>query len=191
MARLRIDKPNYAPHPAGRHQGRIIEVRDLRIVESPFGAKHKVCIIIESSTAQREDGSPAQVQKRMTLSSHPKAPLRLFREAVLDRPLTEIEQEDFDGDRELVDLQISYRIDHTEPDADGRVFGNIRDGSIEPVSNKGDAPAPMAPAQQRSAPARSTTAPDGSQRKTGGAGDYRDQAPLPDEDELPFNSAHR
>ena len=190
MARLHIDKPSYVPHPPGRHQGRVIEVRDLGIVASSFGDKHKVCVIVESSTALREDGSPAQVQKRMTLSSHPKAPLRLFREAVLDRPLTEEEQEDFDGDRELVDLQISYRIDHTEPDADGRVFGRIRDGSVEPATNRGNAPAPMAPAQQRPAPTRSATATDGSQRRAGGAaGDYRDQAPLPNEDadeSLPF-----
>lgn len=174
MARLHIDKPNYAPHPAGRHQGRIIEVRDLGIVESAFGAKHKVCIIVESSTAQREDGSPAQVQKRMTLSSHPKAPLRLFREAVLDRPLTEEEQEDFDGDRELVDLQISYRIDHTEPDADGRIFGNIRDGSIEPVA-QGAGRAVAAPAR----------APDGSRRKAGPP-DYGDVPTPDDKSELPF-----
>ena len=183
MARLHIDKPNYAPHPAGRHQGRIIEVRDLGTVESPFGAKHKVCVVIESSTAYREDGSgPAQVQKRMTLSSHPKAPLRLFREAVLDRPLTAQEQEDFDGDSELVDLEISYRIDHTEPDADGRTFGNIRDGSVEPVSNKGGAPAPMAPmapTPQRPAQGRSATAPD------------YGNVPLPGDQDLPFNSAHR
>ena len=186
MARLHIDKPNYAPHPPGRHQGRIIEVRDLGVVESAFGAKHKVCIIVESSTARHEDGSPAQVQKRMTLSSHPKAPLRLFREAVLDRSLTEEEQEDFDGDRELIDRQISYRIDHTEPDAEGRVFGNIRDGSIEPVAS-GTSTANAAPARPAQGAARQyTTMPDGSQRKSGGSGDYRDRAPLPDDSELPF-----
>lgn len=125
-----IPKTEYETHPAGRFTGRIIEVRDLGLVETQFGDKHKVAAIIETEGIQQANGYPFQVWQKMTLSSNKKAALRKFREAVLDRELTAAEQEDFDPS-DLVDRRISYRIDHNEG-KDGRVFGNIREGSVEP-----------------------------------------------------------
>lgn len=180
---FQIPKSNFDPHPTGRHQGKILEVRDKGMVATQWGEKHKVAVVIESQTAMMDDGRPFLIFKSMTLSSDKKSALRAFREAVLDRPLTADEMTDFSPNRELIGRAISYRVDHSEPGPDGSVFANIRDGSVEPVGST----------QQNRTAVAASSLPANGRSATGARGGVAvaeppamGEVPPPGDEELPF-----
>lgn len=188
---FQIPKPHFEPHPAGRHQGRITEVRDKGIVQTQYGDKHKVMVIIESMTEEMDDGRPFLITKTMSLSSGRNSTLRAFREAVLDRPLTTEELQNFNAQRELVGQEISFRVDHSEPDAEGNVFANIRDGSIEPTGAANSKPH-LTPTNGQRAPARAATPsrqPVAAGRAQNGQEPDFSDVPPPQDSDLPFSLA--
>ena len=152
-----IPKTDFAPHPEGRHTGIITHHEDKGMQQTPWGEKHKIAIYIESETATMDDGRAFLIVQWFTLSSDIRAGLRKFREAVLDRKLTDQEAEVFDADAELINVRIRYRVDHTERD-DGSTRANIREGSVEPyVEEPKTQPASRtAPPQRQATPARPT-----------------------------------
>jgi hypothetical protein len=161
MATYDIPKSIYPPHPAGRHTGVIHHVEDKGLVlNKKFNKEeHKIAVFIKTEGIVRDDGEPWFVQQWFTLSNSPKANLRKFREAVLDRPLSAEELAAPFDDAEIVGRRITYRIDHSEPNEVGQVYGNIRDGSVEPASGPGPDPQafrsqPARPQQGASRPAQ-------------------------------------
>ena len=118
--------------------GTIVNVQDEGMQETPWGAKHKISVRIDSNSAFMENEEPFRILEWFTLSSSPKSNLRKFREAVLDRSLTKDEETEFDPEAELVGRRISYRVDHKEKQ-DGGLRAVIRDGSVEPVDGTGEA----------------------------------------------------
>ncbi len=112
MARIDIPKgSDFAPHPEGNHKGGIFEVEDLGMMDTAFGQKHKVCVKIESRTAQLDDGRPAIIYEWWTVSSHKKSTMRQRRETLLGRKLTDEEADGFDTD-ELVGTEVGFVVEH-------------------------------------------------------------------------------
>lgn len=181
MAVYNIPQAVYPPHPAGRHTGTIVRVEDKGMVLNKMFNKeeHKIAVFVETDGIARDDGQPWLIQKWFTLSNNPKANLRKFREAVLDRPLSAEELAAPFDDAEIVGRRITYRIDHSEPNEAGQVYGNIREGSVEPVTDNAPQTAPAARQQAT-----------GTNRPVGGAtAPQRAQAPTKkaeEDSELPF-----
>lgn len=179
MAVYNIPQAVYPPHPAGRHTGTITRVEDKGMVLNKMFQKeeHKIAVIIETDGISRDDGEAWRVQKWFTLSNNPKANLRKFREAVLDRPLSAEELAAPFDDAEIVGRRITYRIDLTEPNEAGQVYGNIREGSVEPVGNTPQTT--QAPHQQTTGMRQDNTRPtDGAPRPQ--------TAQKQDDEDLPF-----
>lgn len=158
---IAIPQPQYIPHPQGQHRGRIKAVEDKGLVDSKFGKKHKVAVVIESETAHLEDGKPFTVGKWFTLSSHPKSGLREFRETLLGRKLTQTEAENLDP-ASLEGRRVGYLVTHNEG-RDGDPFANIT--NVWPLDGAPATPAPPrppapAPATLSTPPASGDTLPD-------------------------------
>ena len=54
MNTFKIPKSNFSPHPSGTFEGQIVAVEDKGQVETQFGLKPKVAIVIESGQTSRK-----------------------------------------------------------------------------------------------------------------------------------------
>lgn len=94
--------PDFAPAPAGVWPGRLYRLIDLGTVRGEYQGKptssRKVLFSFEllDPEAITEDGKPAAVHRRFTLSLGKKSALRAFLEAWRGRPFSEDELRGFD-----------------------------------------------------------------------------------------------
>ncbi len=124
MATYKIPQTDFVPHPEGQHEGFIQDVQDKKEVETSFGLKHKIAVIIVSTTAiMNEDHEEKgyQIQKWFTLSGHPKSDLRKFRETMAGRKLVDAEAYDFNTE-ELEGRGVGYIVVHNT--SEGRTYAN-------------------------------------------------------------------
>jgi hypothetical protein len=107
---------NSKVHSTGQHTGTIKTVEDRGILDTPYGRKHKISILVES-----DDG--AQLNQWLTLSNHPKSNLTEFREMVLGRSLSDQERMTFDPNNELVGKYVGYEVSHRQ--SGDKLYANI------------------------------------------------------------------
>ena len=123
MAIFDLPKTKFELHPAGTFEGRIIAVEDKGEMETQYGPKHKLAILIESTTEFKQDGQPFTAAQWLTVSSSTKSNLYKTRRSLLGRELTPDECHRFD-EEELVGKIVGYQIVHNEG-AEGSVFANV------------------------------------------------------------------
>ena len=123
MSDISIPKANYVPHPEGQHRGIIRGIENKGEVETQFGIKPKIVVQIESETAFLDDGSPFAINRWFTISSHPKAALREFRETLKGGKLTDEEIDRLRPEVELIGRRVGYSVVHREGQ-EGTVFSN-------------------------------------------------------------------
>ena len=111
MIKIKFQENQFDPHPAGTHQGRIVEVEDKGQIETQFGLKPKLAIKIESDSAKTESGRPFWVWKWVNSSGSTKSTLYKIRRTLAGRDLTRDERLSF-SDTELVDRTIGYQVAH-------------------------------------------------------------------------------
>ena len=138
-----LPQRTFQPHPEGRHTGRITEIVDEGEQEDlyhPGQLRHMVSVRIESDTATFDDGQPAIFRYWCKLAGGPRANLTKFREAVLDRTLTQQEQNTF-NEQDLIGKAITYRIKH-QAKQDGTIRAALLVDSVEPAADGTPRPSP-------------------------------------------------
>ena len=125
--------PDFQPAPAGVWPGRLFRLVDLGTVKGEYQGKptssRKVLFSFEllDPEAVTEDGRPASVHRRFTLSLGKKAALRGFLEAWRGRPFTDDELAGFDLTKVM---GVGALINITHEVRDGRAYAQIQ--SISP-----------------------------------------------------------
>ena len=122
---ITIPKSEFLPHPQGTHQGRISDIEYREQVQTQFGIKDKLILEIESETAIMDSGVPHVIKRWFTVSSHPKAALREFREALASRRLISDEIDKLDPQAEFIGRKVGFTVIHNEG-TEGQVFANIK-----------------------------------------------------------------
>ncbi len=122
---MNFQLPNnaYETHPSGAFEGQILSVEDKGEVDTQFGRKHKIVIVIESKTALMDDGHPHTAWLWCTISGSPKSKLYEIRSNLLGRDLTDVERSSF-KDEEIIGRRVGYQIVHRDS-GDGKVFANV------------------------------------------------------------------
>jgi hypothetical protein len=123
MANYELPKSDFTPHPAGTFEGCIVAVEDKGEVETQFGLKRKLAIVIKSSSEKMDDGRPFTASYWISLSRSIKSNLYKVRSTLLGRDLTTEERCHFE-DSELVNRGVGYQIVHREG-KEGTVFSNV------------------------------------------------------------------
>ena len=123
MTTFKIPTSNFSPHPSGTFEGQIVAVEDKGQVETQFGLKPKVAIVIESETELMEGGRPYTASLWVTLSSSNKSKLYKTRASLLGRDLTPDERASFQ-DTELIGMRVGYQVVHREG-REGGIFANV------------------------------------------------------------------
>jgi len=126
MAKYVMERTEFIPHPIGPSEGIIYEIKDLGIIQTPFGDKHKVAIKIQSiSHRMEEDNKPYVVQKLVNVSGHEAGHLYKFRCAALKKTaLTDEEAYNFD-DQELLNVRVGYVVTHSISSKNGNTYANL------------------------------------------------------------------
>lgn len=110
---------DFEPVSEGVHAAVLADVVDKGVVQTAFGAKHKVQFVFLTDEAD-EDGRTKYVFASYTASLHEKASLR--------KAVKAIRGKDIDGDsfdiESLIGSQVQLVIQHNEG-SDGKVYGNI------------------------------------------------------------------
>ena len=123
MPNFRIPNSDFTPHAAGTFEGRIVAVEDKGEVETQYGVKPKIVIVIESATECMDDGRPCSASFWCTLSGSTKSKLYKARTSLLGRDLTAEERTNF-HDTELIGKRVGYQVVHTVG-REGGIFANI------------------------------------------------------------------
>ncbi len=113
---------NFVPCPEGTQQAVCADVVDLGVIETAFGAKHKVDVVWQSAELMEND-KPFLVKKRYTLSLNEKANLRHDLESWRGKAFTEIELDGFDLEK-LIGVNALVNVVHKKG-SKGGVFANV------------------------------------------------------------------
>jgi hypothetical protein len=124
---------NYEPCPAGPQNLVCVDVVDLGIVETQYGAKPKVRLTFASQTL-KANGKPYYLNKHFTASLHEKSTLRKFIRGWKGKDLPEAELKDFDLERYIGESCTTL----VTPSADGK-FANFETVMACRVKFKGPA----------------------------------------------------
>jgi hypothetical protein len=139
MVGVPLPKGDFVPHPVGQHEGTIFEV-EVRLNEATqYGPKNRVILKIESNTLMKDaDGNPIlddEGRERgfviwdwLTVARKQGSRFRDRREAVLGRPLSEVEAkaDEMDPHMEFANKQIAYVVKHAPGKEVGQVYANIQ-----------------------------------------------------------------
>lgn len=116
---------NFTPAPEGLHEAVCCDVVDLGMVDTQYGAKHKVRIVWQLSpdAGTTADGTLLTASSRFNLTLHENGTLRPFLEAWRGKRFTAEELKGFDLER-LIDACCQLQIIHEEKD--GRTYANVK-----------------------------------------------------------------
>ena len=115
---------SFTPAPEGLHQGVLVDVIDLGLVDSKFGKKRKVVLRWQINQVNPENKKRYIAQKRYTASLHKKSSLRKDLETWRGKSLTKEECEGFDLEM-LLDKNCQLQIAHSIGD-DGTKYANVQ-----------------------------------------------------------------
>jgi len=137
----------FKPLEAGTHVGRVCGIINIGTITDNFKGedvtRNRVYISFEIPSQLKEDGKPYVVGQEFTLSMHKQGNLLPFIESMLGIRLDKDAAKEFDV-YSLVGQPAMVNVIHSEPNADGNVFANIK--SISPLPKGMDcAPAVIEP----------------------------------------------
>ena len=98
--------------------------------------RHKLAIVLESSSEKMDDGRPYTASQWLSLSGSIKSNLYKVRRRLLGRDLTTEERSHFE-DSELVNRRVGYQIVHREG-KEGTMFSNVE--NIWPLKDAEELP---------------------------------------------------
>jgi hypothetical protein len=125
MAILAKDnRKDFLPAPEGLHQAVCVDVVDLGLQETPWGAKEKVEVRWQLEVINPETDKPFLAVKRYTLSLNEKATLRHHLEAWRGKKFTTDELSGFDLEK-LLGANAQVQIVHNVTD-EGRTYSNVQ-----------------------------------------------------------------
>lgn len=116
---------SYMPAPEGLHGAVAVDVQDLGLKETPWGAKEKIRIVFEldpESAGTMTDGRRYTIGKTYTPSLHEKAALSKDLKSWRGRPFTAEELAGFDVET-VIGAPCKLLVQHVEKD--GQVYANI------------------------------------------------------------------
>lgn len=125
---VKYEAKQFTPVSEGLHQAVCVDVVDLGMKETQWGAKQKVRIVWQ--VEELNDGGNRQtVIKEYTMSLNPKATLRKDLETWRGKKFSEPELQGFDLEK-LLEVNAQVQVVHNLAD-DGRIFSNVQ--AIVPV----------------------------------------------------------
>lgn len=114
----------FSPCPEGLHPAVCVDVVDMGVQQTPWGDKHKVCLVFQISELDEDTGKPFEVRGYYTLSLSEKANLRKHLETWRGRKFTETELQGFDVET-VLGANCQLQVIHNITD-DGKVYSNIQ-----------------------------------------------------------------
>lgn len=114
---------NFQPAPDGMHQAVLVDVIDEGEKETPWGKKHKVCLVWEID-APMDNGRRFTVRKYYTASLNEKGNLRKDLKGWFGRDLNAEELKRFDLEN-LLGRPCSLFVEQSES-AEGKVYANVK-----------------------------------------------------------------
>lgn len=125
---------DFKPLEAGTHVGRVCGIINIGTITDNFKGedvtRNRVFISFEIPSQLKDDGKPFTVGQEFTLSMHKQGNLLPFIESMLGVKLDKEESKSFDV-YSLIGKTAMVNVIHSEPNADGNVFANIK--SISPL----------------------------------------------------------
>lgn len=112
------------PAPAGLHQAVCVDVQDLGVEDSQWGAKHKVRIIWQIADVDPASGRRFELARKFTLSLHERAALRTVLESWRGRKFREDELVGGFDVEKLLGVNCQIHAAH-EVGADGNTYANV------------------------------------------------------------------
>lgn len=176
----------FTPHPEGQHAVVCVDVRDLGMVETQWGKKHKVEVYWYAGIDKHDEngnevtddnGNPVHlfVRERYTLSLHPDSNLRKDLERWRGKKFTPEEEAGFDLEQ-LIGAPAFLQVSHNE--YNGKIYANV--DAIMKLPKGTDHP--DVPADY----VRFCDRPDENQRETVGSAASTGGSPFDEGDDLPF-----
>ncbi len=123
--------------PSGLHTAICVDVHDLGIVETPWGAKHRVALIWQLGDELDEKGKPYEVRKAYGFSLGKKASLRADLESWRGRPFTAEELLGWDLEQ-IIGKQCQVMISHV--DKADKTYANVT--AVVPAAKRQKVPFP-------------------------------------------------
>ena len=117
-------RKEFTPAPEGLHQAVCVDVVDLGLQETPWGAKAKVRLVWQIEAVNPETGKRFLVSSLFTLSLNEKARLRHLLEAWRGKKFSQGELGGFDLEK-LLNANCQIQIVHALSD-DGRIWANVQ-----------------------------------------------------------------
>ena len=143
---VRKPESSFTPCPEGLHQAVCVDVVDLGLQETPWGAKAKVELRWQTDLVNEHTQKRFELRKRYTASLHEKARLRQDLECWRGRKFTEQELAAFDLEK-LLAVNCQLQVIHNISD-EGRIYDNVQ--TIVPFNGKmGPKLAPLDYVRQR------------------------------------------
>lgn len=125
---VKYEAKQFTPVSEGLHQAVCVDVLDLGMKETQWGAKQKVRIVWQVEEIN-DGGNRQTVIKEYTMSLNPKATLRKDLETWRGKKFSEAELQGFDLEK-LLEVNAQVQVVHNLAD-DGRIFSNVQ--AIVPV----------------------------------------------------------
>ena len=125
-----LPQTTFDPHPEGIFEGIILEVRDGGKMDTQWGSKHRLAVVIENQELKRDDGQSWLHFDWCNLATGKNARLTELRQKLLKRTLTREELEVFDENIEMVGKRVRYTIVHNFENE--RTFANLATWSLIP-----------------------------------------------------------
>jgi hypothetical protein len=113
---------DFEPAPEGLQHCVCVDVADLGMKDTQWGAKHKLRLVWELDQKMK-DGRPYIVSAQFTVSLHPKSGLRKTLESWRGKKFTEQELAGFDLEN-LLGANAQVQVIHNTAE-DGRVWANV------------------------------------------------------------------
>lgn len=114
----------YALAPAGTHNAVAVDVQNLGLVATSYGAKHKVRIVWQLESVDADTGRRVEVARLYTLSLHERAALRLDLERWRGKKFSDAELDaGFDLER-LLGVNCQVLVSHSLSD-NGTTYANV------------------------------------------------------------------
>lgn len=129
---VRKKEGDYSVAPEGLWDAVCVDVFDLGIVDTPWGAQVKIEITWQLSEVDPKTGKRFLIFQRYTPSLHEKSRLRPMLEAWRGRKFTKDEEREFDIEK-LIGANCQLQVVHSIKD-EGRVYANVQ-AVVPPARN--------------------------------------------------------
>jgi len=137
---------DFKPLEAGTHIGRVCGIIHIGTltdnIKGTDVTRNRFYISFEIPSMLKEDGKPHTIGQEFTLSMNKNGNLLPFIESMLGKKLSKEESKEFDV-YTLIGQTAMLNVIHSEPNADGNVFANIK--SVSPLPKGMDCPAAVLP----------------------------------------------